>query len=386
MTLADRRRIAVALAGAGAFLNLYSPQAVLPLLAKEFGATEAGIALIMFASTFAIAFTAPFTGAIADVVGRKRVITGAMIALVIPTAMSALSPNLETMIFWRFVQGLVLPPIFAVTIAYIGGEMPADEATGMTGIYTAGAALGGFVGRLLTGLLAEPIGWRNAFLVDAALTALLAIAVIALLPREKQFVRAANLKASLTQMLKHLRNPRLVATYAVGFGVLFNFIATFTFVSFHLAAPPFNLSPAALGLLFTVYLVGTFLVPLIGRAVTRFGRRRFVISILALWIGGVLLTLIPSLPAVILGLTLAAACGFLCQASSQSYVATSSKTGISSAIGLYVTAFYVGGSVGALLPGLAWNAAKWPGTVAMVVAMQTIMMLIVWLAWSKDRR
>lgn len=386
MKIADRRRVAVALAGAGAFLNLYSPQAVLPLLAREFGATEAGIALIMFASTFAIAFTAPFTGAIADVIGRKRVITGAMIALVIPTAMSALSPNLETMIFWRFVQGLVLPPIFAVTIAYIGGEMPADEATGMTGIYTAGAALGGFVGRLLTGLLAEPIGWRNAFLVDAALTALLAIAVIALLPREKQFVRAANLKASLAQMLKHLRNPRLVATYAVGFGVLFNFIATFTFVSFHLAAPPFNLSPAALGLLFTVYLVGTFLVPLIGRAVTRFGRRRFVISILALWIGGVLLTLIPSLPAVILGLTLAAACGFLCQASSQSYVATSSKTGISSAIGLYVTAFYVGGSVGALLPGLAWNAAKWPGTVAMVVAMQTIMMLIVWLAWSKDRR
>ena len=51
MIFADRRRYAVALAGAGAFLNLYSPQAVLPLLAKEFGATEAGIALIMFAST-----------------------------------------------------------------------------------------------------------------------------------------------------------------------------------------------------------------------------------------------------------------------------------------------------------------------------------------------
>ena len=73
-------------------LNLYSPQAVLPLLQKEFGTTEAGIALIMFASILAVALTAPFTGAIADVIGRKRVITGAMIALVIPTAMSALAP------------------------------------------------------------------------------------------------------------------------------------------------------------------------------------------------------------------------------------------------------------------------------------------------------
>ena len=40
----------------------------------------------------------------------------------------------------------------------------------------------------------------------------------------------------------------------------------------------------------------------------------------------------------------------------------------------------------ALLPGLAWQAGKWPGTVAMVIAMQTVMMLILWLAWSKDRR
>jgi YNFM family putative membrane transporter len=386
MIFADRRRYAVALAGAGAFLNLYSPQAVLPLLQKEFGTTEAGIALIMFASIIAVALTAPFTGAIADVIGRKRVITGAMIALVIPTAMSALSPSLEAMIFWRFVQGLMLPPIFAVTIAYIGGEMPADEATGMTGTYVMGAALGGFTGRLLTGLLAEPIGWRNAFLVDAALTALLAIAVIVLLPREKKFVRAANLSASLRQMIRHLRNPKLMATYAVGFGVLFNFIATFTFISFHLAAAPFNLSPAQLGLIFTVYLVGTFIVPLVGQGVARFGRRRFVIAILALWVFGILLTLVPSLIAVIVGLILAAACGFLCQASSQAYVATSSKTGISAAIGLYVTAFYAGGSVGALLPGLVWPIAQWSGTVAMVVAMQVIMMLIVWLAWSKDRR
>jgi YNFM family putative membrane transporter len=386
MIFADRRRYAVALAGAGAFLNLYSPQAVLPLLQKEFGTTEAGIALIMFASIIAVALTAPFTGAIADVIGRRRVIIGAMIALVIPTLMTAFAPNLETMIFWRFVQGLMLPPIFAVTVAYIGAEMPADEATGMTGIYTMGAGLGGFAGRLLTGLLAEPFGWRNAFLADAVITAVLAVAVILLLPREKKFVRAPNLTASLKQMAGHLRNPRLVATYAVGFGVLFNFIATFTFVSFHLAAAPFNLSPAALGLIFTVYLVGTFFAPLVGRGVARFGRRHFVIIVLALWIGGILLTLIPSIVAVIAGLTFAATCGFLCQATSQSYVATATRTGISSAIGLYVLAFYVGGSVGALLPGLAWQAAKWPGTVAMVIVVQTIMMLIVWLAWSKDGR
>ena len=58
-------------------------------------------------------------------------------------------------------------------------------------------------------------------------------------------------------MLRHFRNPQLLATYAVGFGVLFNFIATFTYISFRLAAPPYNFSPTALGAIFVVYLVGS---------------------------------------------------------------------------------------------------------------------------------
>ncbi len=72
-------------------------------------------------------------------------------------------------------------------------------------------------------------------------------------------------------MVRHLRDRRLLATYAIGFGVLFNFIATFTYVSFHLAAPPYLFSPTLLGALFFTYLVGSWLVPWIGRAIAMFG-------------------------------------------------------------------------------------------------------------------
>jgi MFS family permease len=74
----EPRKIAVAIAGFCAFLNLYSPQALLPALAREFGVGAAEISTIMTASALAIALTAPFTGAIADVLGRKHVITAAM--------------------------------------------------------------------------------------------------------------------------------------------------------------------------------------------------------------------------------------------------------------------------------------------------------------------
>ncbi len=381
----DRRRYAVALAGMCAFLNLYAPQALLPLLAGDFGVGAADIGLIMTAGALSVALTAPFTGAVADVLGRKRLICTAVLLLIVPTVMVALSHSLHEIVFWRFVQGLLLPPIFAVTVAYIGDEWPAVEATGITGLYVSASAVGGFLGRFLTGVVSDALGWRGAFLVDAAITALCAVAIVILLPRERKFVRAPSIAASLRQMLRHLGNPRILATCAVGFGVLFNFIATFTYVNFLLAAPPYNLSPSLLGSIFIVYLLGTVSAPLTGRAVVRFGRRAFVIGAIALWIGGILLTLIPSLPAIIAGLAVAAACGMVCQASSTSYVSTTAKGGVSSAVGLYVTAFYTGGSVGAYLPGRFWALGGWPGTVAMVAASLVIMGTIVALFWAGKR-
>jgi predicted MFS family arabinose efflux permease len=380
--LPDRRRIAVALAGFCAFINLYSPQAVLPLLAQEFGVGVADISTTITAGTLAVAFIAPFTGTVADVIGRKRIIAAAMFSLAIPTAMVALAPDLRTMILWRLLQGLMLPPIFVVTVAYIAEEWPRREAVAVTGIYTLAAGLGGFFGRFLPGVLADLLDWRRAFMSLAAITLALAAGVAVLLPRERNFVGSEGMRASATHMLRHLRNPQLVATYAVGSGVLFMFVATFTYVNFLLAAPPFNLSPSLLGSIFVVYLVGAAMAPLAGRLVDRFGRRRVVVSVIGLWMCGLCLTLISSLPLIVLGLTISAACGFQCQTLATSFVATSAEQGHSSSVGLYVTCYYLGGSIGGALPGLAWNAAKWPGCVATMLVVLILMAVTVGHFWK----
>jgi len=377
------RQLAVGLIGYCAFINLYAPQSILPLLSHEFGASAAEVSTIITVSTLAVALTAPFTGAIADVLGRKRVIVAAMFVIVVPTLMVGMATSLSALIFWRAVQGLVLPPIFAVTVAYIGDEWPPREATTAAGIYSSGASLGGFSGRLVTGFLADLIGWRAGFNALAVIAFAGAIAVAFLLPHERRFVRSEGLLASGRQMLAHFRNGQLVATYAVGFGVLFNFICTFTYVSFHLAAAPYNLSSSALGAIFVVYLVGSVLTPWIGWAVTRFGRRHFMIWVIALWVAGIALTLAPSLPLIILGLAVSAGCGLICQAISTGYVTITAKAGRSSAVGLYVTSFYIGGSFGAALGGLAWTLAGWPACVALVVAMLLVMAGIVYFAWAR---
>ena len=377
----EPRKIAVATAGFCAFLNLSSPQALLPALAHEFGAGAAEISTIMTASALAIALTAPFTGAIADVLGRKRVITAAMLAVVAPMAGAALAGDVQALIAWRFVQGLLLPPIFAVTVAYIGDEWPPGEVAGVAGVYIAGSSLGGFCGRFVPGVLGDLIGWRGAFLALAVLSFLGAIIVALLLPREKGFVRSEGLAASARHILQHLRNPQLLATYAIGFGVLFNFIAVFTYVSFHLAAPPYDFSSTLLGAIFVTYLAGTAIAPATGWMMARLGRRRFILAVLAAWACGALLTLAPPVAAILAGLVLCAVCGMLCQTIATGYVTASAQAGRSSAVGLYVTAFYIGGSMGAFLPGLAWEQAGWPGAIAMVLAVLAAMAVVAALAY-----
>jgi predicted MFS family arabinose efflux permease len=75
----------------------------------------------------------------------------------------------------------------------------------------------------------------------------------------------------------------------------------------------------------------------------------------------------------------------LCQAVSTGYVAVTAQAGRSSAVGLYVTSFYIGGSLGAAIGGVAWIFGGWPACVAMIAAMLVIMGTIVTLTWRTAR-
>jgi len=378
----DLRRVAVATAGFCTFLHLYGPQALLPELARDFGVGASQISAMITASTLAIALTAPFTGAAADVLGRKRLIAAAMFAVTVPVVMETFAAAPAALIFWRFVEGLLLPPIFTVVLAYVGDEWPRREIAGVAGLYVSASSLGGFAGRMVPGGVGELAGWRLGFLAVAIIGFVGAVIVAWQLPREKHFRKSEGFLASGRQMLRHLGNLQLMATCAVGFGVLFNFIAIFTYVSFRLAAPPYNFRPAMLGAIFVTYLVGTVVTPWTGRVVGRFGRRALMIGAIGVWLVGLALLLAPSLAVMFLGLCLCAGTGMLCQATSTAYVTATATEGRSSAIGLYVSSFYLGGSIGGVAAGALWNTAGWWAVVALCMAVVTAMGMIIVFVWS----
>ena len=75
-------------------------------------------------------------------------------------------------------------------------------------------------------------------------------------------------------LVDHLRNPRLLSAFAIGFCILFAFIGVFTYVNFVLARPPIGIGMMAIGLVYFVFLPSMFTTPAAGRFVRRFGSAR----------------------------------------------------------------------------------------------------------------
>jgi len=375
------RLIAVAVAGVCAFLNLYAPQPLLPSLAQSFGVGAGKISWVVSSTTLGVALSAPFMGMLADRFGRRRILVGSLFGLSVPTLMVATTHGLVSMVVWRFLTGLFMPGIIASALAYIAEEWNAD-APKVVATYVTSTVFGGFVGRVLAGFLAERGGWRLSFVVLGAITFAGAALVQRWLPASRSFVREANWRHSFADMAHHLGNPQLLATYAVGFSVLFSLVATFTYVTFHLAGAPYYLGPAQQGLIFFVYLLGLFVTPASGAWIQRFGAAHAVLGAVAVSCLGVFLTLAGPLWAVIAGLALCSSGVFVCQAAASNVVGQAADRSRSVATGLYVTFYYAGGSAGAVVPGWAWDRAGWAGCVALVVAVQVVCAGIVALFWT----
>jgi MFS transporter, YNFM family, putative membrane transport protein len=262
--------------------------------------------------------------------------------------------------------------VIAVMLAYITEEWEGRGVGRAMAAYVSGTVMGGFLGRFISGVITTHWNWRAAFVVLAALNLAGALLVRAWLPLATRFVKAEHMAHALAEARRHLHNPRLLANFAMGAAVLFSLVGCFTYANFYLAAPPYHLNAAQLGSIFFVYLVGVVITPMSGKFLDRYGFRRTAFLYCAMMIAGLLLTLAPSLPVVIAGLAIFSSGVFIAQAAATVETGAIAGRGRSSAAGLYVTFYYLGGSVGAVVTGWFWEWKRWRGCVVVLGAMAVL--------------
>lgn len=358
--------IALFLGTAGVFADMYTTQSILPVLGQAFDLPPATAGLTVSAVVLAVAFGSLVAGPLSDRVGRKPVIVGASAVLVIPTLLCGLAPNFPTLVVLRALQGLFMPGLTSVMIVYVNEQFAARRRGTAMGVYVSGQVLGGLLARFASATLTGLFGWRRALLFFALPTAAGALALARYLPAAPR--QYGHLGARWADVGAHLHNRRLLAICLIGFALFFGFIGTFTYVPYYLTAAPFHVPTASLGLVYLVWATGVFS-PVAGTLAARVGRRRAIAASLGLACSGMLITLIPSLPVIVLGLGLLAVGMFTAIPSVNLLIGEVTSVAKGTASAVYLCVYYLGGSVGAVLPGLAWQRFAWPGVVALCLAM-----------------
>ena len=373
------------LAGVCTYLNMYCTQPLLPFLQRIFHATEIQVSMTVSATILAVALVAPLVGLMAESIGRKRVIVPCLYALIPATMLVATAHTLDQLIFWRFMQGVFVPGVVAVMMAYITEEFAGAYVGRAMSAYVSGTVLGGFGGRFISGIITQQLAWQYAFVIIGVVNLIGAIAVQHSLPKARRFTRAHHWRASILEALHHLRNARLLAVYAMAFAVLFSLVGAFTYANFYLARPPYGLNSAQLGSIFFVYLLGVVITPLSGRFLDHYGMRPTSIGAFAMAAAGLLLTLMRPLPLIIAGLAVFSSGIFIFQAVGTVQTGIVAGKARSSAAGMYVTFYYVGGSLGAIVTGWTWVADGWRACVWLLIGVAAIGLVMGFVSSKKTR-
>ena len=385
---AGYRRVMAAMfaAGMATFLLLYDTQALLPELRTQYGVTPAQATLTMSLATAGLAAALLVAGPASEVLGRTRLILAAVWSASLLALLCPLAPSWNALLGLRLLEGIALAGLPAVATAYLREELHPSAQARAAGLYIGGTAIGGMVGRLLTAPVADAHGWRWGMAAAALVALACAVAVTVALPRSRHFRRRGAGPRELADMSRAaLADPALRMLYLLGACAVGALVAVFNALGFRLTTGPHHLGIGAVSLVYLVYVLGTLSSVVSGRLADRFGRRAILPSGCALAIAGVLLTLLPWLPVIVVGLAGLTAGFFVVHGLASGWVAARAHlvgASASQAAAFYLCAYYAGSSVFGSLGSSAWVAAGWSGVSTLALG---LLLATAWLARALRR-
>ncbi|MGV9562130.1 MFS transporter [Streptomyces sp. NPDC003480] len=363
-----RMSLALFLAGVATFALLYSTQALLPLVSRDFGATASAASWTVSAATGGLALFVLPMSALSERFGRRTLMTASLAVAVAVGLLVPFAPSLGALIALRAVQGAALAGLPASATAYLAEEVSPKALITAIGLFVAGNSVGGMSGRVITGWVAQEWGWRVSVGTIGVIAVACAVAFRLLLPVPKHFTPGSLRPRVMARTVRgHLANPLLRRLYAIGALFMMVFGGVYTVIGYRLTEQPFGLPQGIIGSIFLVYLVGTVSASAAGRLVSRLGRRGALYLAGGTTTAGLLLSLTSTLPLVLLGLVLITAGFFAGHAVASSAVSHTAQQGRAQASALYQSSYYLGSSTGSTVGAMAFHAAGWSGTVGMGV-------------------
>lgn len=367
----------MAFGGFSIFALLYCVQPLMPLLGHDFALSPAQSSLVLSVSTATLAIALLGSSNVAERFGRKPVMVASMVSGAALTLLSAFTLDYHQLVAVRALMGLLLGGLPAVAMAYLSDEIEPTSLGLSMGMYISGSAFGGMSGRVISAVISDFGSWRIAVGLLGAAGLYAAWEFSRSLPPSRHAgVRAVRGPGFVEGLRIHLRDPGLPWLFALPFLLMGAFVSLYNYIGYRLLAPPFELRQSAVGLLSLLYLLGIFSSMWAGKLADRLGRRNVLWLVLGVMIAGLLVTLVDSVIAVVLGVGLATFGFFAAHSVASSWVGRRAQAPQALASGIYLFFYYFGSSVVGWFAGYVYEHWGWSGVVGLLGCILGIALLI----------
>lgn len=357
--------------------NLYYSQPLLNMISTNLGISHFTANLIPMCAQIGYAVGLLFIIPLADLYSRRRLIFVSLITLALCLLILSTSSNIHVILGVSVVIGAcsVMPQVFMPIASQYSRP---ERKTQNMGILLSGLLAGILGSRVISGIVGQYFGWRAIYYVAVVLMLLCLIAVWRMLPNMPSNFQGTyrHLMKTVFTLVAQYKVLRLVSVRAaLCFG---SFFALWSTLAFKMSSEPFYAGNDVIGSLGLCGFVGAITASFIGTYIHKYGVRKFHYLGASLvgvaWI--VMFLFQNSYIGIISGIILIDA-GMQCvQLSNQSCALSLVPHATNRTNTVFMTTFFLGGSLGTFLSGLGWNLMGWNGVVICALTLCFLSLLL----------
>ena len=240
----------------------------------EFHTSSQLIQLTLSSYLFALAAGQLIVGILADIYGRKAVLIYSGVIFALSSILCVFAGSVETLIFFRFLQGLGACGLRSAAYAIVKDHYDGDEAASkLTMLYSA-VSLSPIVAPLIGGLVGNLWGWRAVFVLLAILGVLCILCARRVNDVYQRPVKGAKLPFGFRDVFRVMTNAQ-VLVFALMSGAAISCMFSFVSSVSYIVLDTYTLPHAYIYISFCI--VGVFMLcagKLSGWTIFRFGRNK----------------------------------------------------------------------------------------------------------------
>lgn len=357
--------------------NLYYNQPLLNRISEDLAISEFTANLIPMTTQIGYALGLLFIIPLGDLYKRKHIIVVNFLLLVAVTCSIASSTNVAYILAASLVTGVcsVMPQIFIPIAAQF--SLPENKARNV-GMMVSGLLTGILGSRVVSGFVGEYWGWRTMYYIAALLMLLCIFLVLRVLPDMPSNFKGTygGLMRSLFTLYRDHPTIRMVSARA---GFCFgSFLALWACLAFKLSGEPFHAGNNVIGMLGLCGIAGALTASFVGSLVHKLGVRFFT------YLGCVLMMLAWAVMYVFQNFYLGFIVGIVVidigmqciQISNQTCALSLAPKATNRVNTIFMTTYFVGGSLGTFLAGTCWHAFGWAGVTGAGIGLAAVSLLI----------